>query len=190
MDKLLTVGLGNYPKEYENTRHNIGFNAIDLLSKELNIELTNNKFNGIYGYKTIGDKTVYLAKPYTFMNLSGEFIQPLMNYFKIEKSNLLVICDDVDTEFGKFRIRKSGSSGGQNGLKSIINHLGTEDFKRIRVGIGRPTNNQTMVSHVLAKFNEKEREILQKTLDFASKAVIEWIDTGDFERVISKYTKK
>ncbi|MDE7434127.1 MAG: aminoacyl-tRNA hydrolase, partial [Mycoplasmoidaceae bacterium] len=80
---------------------------------------------------------------------------------------------DVDTEFGKFRIRKSGSSGGQNGLKSIINHLGTEDFKRIRVGIGRPTNNQTMVSHVLAKFNEKEREILQKTLDFASKAVIE-----------------
>ncbi|MDE7433609.1 MAG: aminoacyl-tRNA hydrolase, partial [Mycoplasmoidaceae bacterium] len=76
MDKLLIVGLGNYPKEYENTRHNIGFNAIDLLSKELNIELTNNKFNGIYGYKTIGDKTVYLAKPYTFMNLSGEFIQP------------------------------------------------------------------------------------------------------------------
>lgn len=190
MDKILIVGLGNYPKEYDNTRHNVGFSLIDELSKLLDIPLTSTKFNGTFGYKNINDKTVYLAKPHTLMNLSGEFVRPMMDYFDIELDNLLVICDDVDTSFGSFRMRKSGSSGGQNGLKDIIRHLNSEDFKRIRIGIGRPTNGMSMVDHVLSKFNHTDRENLQKTNEFIAKIIKEWVDGTNFDKLMSKYNKK
>ncbi len=187
MDKILIVGLGNCPKEYTNTRHNVGFKVIDKLSDSLGIELSQSKFNGIYGSKNIGDKTIYLAKPYTLMNLSGEFIKPLMDYFKIDLDNLLVICDDVDTAFGNIRVRKLGSSGGQNGLKSIINRLSSENFKRIRVGIGRPTPPKSMVDHVLSKFNQEELSVLDKVTEKIKNLVIDWISDTDFEKLMSKY---
>ncbi len=190
MDKILIVGLGNYPKEYENTRHNVGFKLIDKLSEALKTGLHSEKFNGMYGSISINDKTIYLAKPYTLMNLSGDFIQPFMSYFKIDIDNLLVVCDDVDTEFGKMRVRKSGSSGGQNGLKSIIGRLNTENFKRIKIGIGRPDKNHSMVSHVLSKFNAEELKALDITIDRAINLLVEWINGVDFERLLSKYNQK
>ncbi len=187
MERILIVGLGNYPKEYNNTRHNVGFKTIDKLCESFNVELSLSKFNGKYGAFNVGDKTVYIAKPYTLMNLSGEFVQPFMDYFKISPENIIVICDDVDTTFGKMRVRKSGSSGGQNGLKNIINRIGTEDFKRIRIGIGRPKSPMTMIDHVLSKFTKQEQEILDKVTGNAKNLVSEWINGIDFEKLMSKY---
>lgn len=190
MEKLLIVGLGNYPKEYNHTRHNVGFMAIDKLSHELGIELNNEKFNGMFGYKNIGDYSVILAKPYTLMNLSGNFIQPLMDYYKIDINNLLVICDDVDTPFGSIRVKKNGSSGGQNGLKSIINRLNSQDFKRIKIGISRPTNGMSMADHVLSKFSNNELSILDKINTEIVNLTKKFINNESFDKIMSQFNKK
>lgn len=165
----LIVGLGNYGKEYENTRHNIGFKAIDLFAGKLGVELNNEKFKGVF-YK--GDGFI-LAKPLTYMNLSGEFVQPLAAFFKIEPQDILVIYDDMDLPIGELRFRIKGSSGGQNGIKNIINLMGTEDIPRLKIGIGRPQHGS--VDHVLGKFTAEEAKLFDAKKDDILKRIQDFI---------------
>ena len=153
----LIVGLGNPGKEYENTRHNIGFKAIDLFAKEHNLELNQEKFKGIY-CKT---QDFILAKPLTFMNLSGDFVQAISNFFKIKVEDILIIYDDMDLPIATLRYRKKGSSGGQNGMKDIMLKMGTESISRIKIGIGRP--KFVGRDHVLGQWNPEEIEALNKS---------------------------
>lgn len=167
----LIVGLGNPGKEYENTRHNIGFKAIDLIADKKGVSLNNEKFKGIF-YK--GDGYI-LAKPLTYMNLSGEFVQALTTFFKIDKKDILVIYDDMDLPCGDLRYRAKGSAGGQNGMKDIINKMASEEIQRLKIGIGRPQHGS--IDHVLGKFTPeelaaiklKEAEILNKVEEFLKK---------------------
>lgn len=176
---FLLVGLGNPGKEYCGTRHNIGFEAIDYIADKYNIELDRLKFKGIFGEGIINGKKVILLKPTTYMNLSGESIREVVNFYKISNEEIIVIYDDISLEVGRLRIREKGSAGGHNGIKSIIGNLGTDVFPRIKIGVGEPKGN--LVSHVLGKFNEEEIKVLRKSLIASSEAV---------EIIISKDTKE
>ena len=149
----LIIGLGNPGKEYENTRHNTGFMVLDRLSEKLNIEMTQNKFKGLYGKSKYKGEDVILLKPQTYMNLSGESVRQVMDFFKINQEDILVIYDDLDMPVGKLRLRQSGSAGGHNGVKSIIAHVGTQSFQRIRVGIDKHPRIK-VVDYVLGRFQK------------------------------------
>ena len=164
----LVVGLGNPGKEYEGTRHNIGFEAIDYLSDKYNIELNREKFKGVFGEGFIQGKKVILLKPTTYMNLSGESIREVVNFYKISNEEIIVIYDDISLEVGRIRIREKGSHGGHNGIKSIIANLGTDVFPRVKIGVGAPKGN--LVSHVLGKFSDEEVEILRESIKASSDA--------------------
>lgn len=166
---FLVVGLGNTGKEYDKTRHNIGFECVDYLSSKYNIELNRIKFKGIYGEGFINNKKVVLLKPTTFMNLSGESIREIVNFYKLEPEEIIVIYDDISLEVGKIRIREKGSAGGHNGIKSIIKNLSTEVFPRVKVGVGQPKGD--LVSHVLGKFSKEEEEILKESIQASAEAV-------------------
>lgn len=166
---FLIVGLGNPGKEYENTRHNIGFDAIDKIAGKYNIELNRIKFKGVFGEGFINGKKVILLKPTTYMNLSGESIREVINFYKISNEEVIVIYDDISLEVGRLRIREKGSHGGHNGIKSIIANLGSDVFPRVKIGVGAPKGN--LVSHVLGKFSEDEIEILRETIKASSDAV-------------------
>ncbi|MGY0373621.1 aminoacyl-tRNA hydrolase [Clostridium sp. JNZ J1-5] len=176
----LIVGLGNPGKEYEHTRHNVGFDIIDLIAEEYNIDLNRKKFKGIYGDGRIGSERVLILKPMTYMNLSGESIKEVLSFYKIPNENIILIYDDISLEVGRLRIREKGSAGGHNGIKSTIAHLGSDLFPRIKVGVGQPSGNN-LVSHVLGKFSEEDREKLSKTFKIASKAVESIITEGTVE---------
>lgn len=180
------AGLGNPEKKYEQTRHNVGFMVIDELSKRLNISLNESKFNGIYGIGHFSNEKILLIKPLTFMNLSGECIRPLLNYYNVPTEQLVVIYDDLDLPVGKIRLRMKGSAGGHNGMKSIIQHLGSEDFKRIRIGIGRPKHAMDIVDYVLGKFTEEEMHHIQHSVDRSASACEKWIHTP-FLEVMNEY---
>ena len=137
----LVIGLGNPEAEYSKTRHNMGFNTINKIAQQYNIEINKNKFQGLYESAVIEGKKVILVKPQTYMNLSGNCVKEIADFYKVQKEEILVIYDDMDIEPGKIKIRKKGSGGGHNGMKSIIQMLGTEEFPRIRIGIGRPEHN-------------------------------------------------
>lgn len=184
----LVVGLGNPGAEYRNTRHNVGFDVIDICEKNLNIGLTNSKFKGLYGFKKIGDEKIFLLKPLTYMNLSGECVAPLMKYYKIPVENLLVIYDDLDLQPGVIRLRQKGGHGGHNGMKSIIQHLGTEEFKRIRIGIGRPQPGTAVSDYVLGTFHPDERKLVDDSIIKASEAVQAWTEKS-FLNVMNDYNK-
>ena len=164
----LIVGLGNPGKEYEGTRHNIGFEAIDYLADKYNIELNREKFKGVFGEGIIKGKKVILLKPTTYMNLSGESIREVVNFYKISNEEIIVIYDDISLEVGRIRIREKGSHGGHNGIKSIIANLGTDVFPRVKIGVGAPKGN--LVSHVLGKFSDEEVEILRESIKASSDA--------------------
>ncbi|MCF0227816.1 MAG: aminoacyl-tRNA hydrolase [Malacoplasma sp.] len=186
----LVVGLGNYPKEYENTRHNVGFMVIDQWLKKHDIVLTENNFKGHYiKFKNQDDEDWIVAKPYTYMNLSGEFVRSLIDFYKIDVEDILIILDDVDLPVGTWRVKKTGSSGGQKGMQSIINLLAREDIKRIKIGIGRPTNGD-IVKWVTSKFSPEERKKVQpailKSVDFMD----ELMSGTDFEKAVSKFNAK
>ncbi|MDS0525308.1 aminoacyl-tRNA hydrolase [Clostridium sp. SHJSY1] len=159
---FLIVGLGNPGREYENTRHNIGFDAIDVIAKRYNIEVSRIKFKGVYGEGFIGSEKVMLLKPTTYMNLSGESVREVMDFYKLSKEQVLVIYDDISLEVGRLRIREKGSAGGHNGIKSIISHLGTDVFSRIKIGVGQPDGN--LVNHVLGNFSKEDRKYLDEVL--------------------------
>ncbi len=150
----LIVGLGNPGKEYDKTRHNVGFTALDYLAYDANITVGKIKFKGIYGDGMIAGEKCILLKPQTFMNLSGESVREACEYFKIEPNKVIVLYDDVDLEPGRVRIRPKGSAGGHNGIKSIIYQLVSEDFTRVRFGVGKAQHG--MVNHVLGRFSEED----------------------------------
>lgn len=166
---FLIVGLGNPGKEYDGTRHNIGFETIDYLSKKYNIDVNRTKFKGTFGEGFINNKKVVLLKPSTYMNLSGESIREAINFYKLENEEVLVIYDDISLEVGKIRIREKGSAGGHNGIKSIISNMSTDVFPRIKIGVGQPKGD--LVSHVLGKFSQEEINDLNEVIEVSSEAV-------------------
>lgn len=174
----LIVGLGNPEEEYSKTRHNMGFEVINELSKKYNIKVNKNKFNALYGTGTIGKEKVILVKPQTYMNLSGNSVKEFVDFYKISKEEILVIYDDMDIEPGKIKIRKKGSAGGHNGMKSIVSMLGTEEFTRIRIGIGRPEHNGDDINYVIGSIPEEEIPKLEEGVEKAKKAVIEILKNG------------
>lgn len=174
----LIVGLGNPEKDYSNTRHNMGFNTINKLAKQYEIEVTKSKFKGLYGTGMIEGEKVILLKPQTFMNLSGESIKEVLQFYKIEIEQLIVIYDDIDIEPGIIKIRKTGGPGTHNGMKSVVHELNTQNFKRIRVGIGMPEDKENLIEYVIGTIPEEDREKLEKGTDLAKEAVIEIIKSG------------
>ena len=169
----LIVGLGNPESDYGKTRHNMGFNTVNLLAKMYNIDITKTKFNSLYGNGMIHDEKVIVVKPQTFMNLSGEAVRDFSNYYKIETENILVIYDDIDLEPGRIRVRKSGSPGSHNGMKSVVNSLKTQDFPRVRVGIGKPQNGRNLIEYVIGAIDEVDIPKLEDGVKLAVKAIDE-----------------
>ncbi len=164
----LIVGLGNPGIEYNHTRHNVGFDVLDMISEKYNIHINRTKFKGMYGEGKIGNEKVILLKPSTYMNLSGDSVIEVVNFYKIPKENIIVIYDDISLEVGRIRIRQSGSAGGHNGIKSLILRLNSEIFPRIKVGVGGPKGD--LVSHVLGSFSKEDQEIVSETFKAAMDA--------------------
>ena len=181
----LIVGLGNPGKKYEGTRHNMGFMTIDLLSDLSQIDVDKEVFHGYMGRGKIFDQDVILFKPTTYMNLSGTAVSEVVNYFKIDIDDIIVICDDMAIDVGKIRLRPKGSSGGQKGLQNIIDNLKTEDFKRIRIGIGEP-DEYGAIDYVLGKPTKDEKPLIEEAIKLAVDAIKEAFKT-DFERAMSKF---
>ncbi|HHZ02160.1 MAG TPA: aminoacyl-tRNA hydrolase [Tissierellia bacterium] len=173
----LIVGLGNPGKEYAGTRHNAGYEVVELLAERLNVKLNKLKFNSVYGETFINGEKVLLVKPVTYMNRSGIAVSEIMNFYKIPIDKLIVIYDDIDIPLGTLRIRQKGSSGTHNGMKSIIKSIGSEEFPRIRVGIGR-NDNMDLADYVLQKFSSSERDEILSIIEKAAEAVIEVIETN------------
>ncbi|ABO48659.1 peptidyl-tRNA hydrolase [Desulforamulus reducens MI-1] len=183
----LIVGLGNPGTEYAKTRHNIGFMVIDRLADESRVSTEKNQHKAQICQITIGSEKVILAKPQTYMNLSGQSVVALMNWYKLSPDELFVITDDMDLPPGVLRIRKNGSAGGQRGLKNIIELLGTQQFPRMRVGIGRPEHGA--VDHVLGKISEAEAELINPAIQTAVEAVKVWVLEGT-QAAMNKFNQK
>lgn len=181
---FVIVGLGNPGREYNNTRHNIGFEAINYLAKMYSIDIDREKFKGVYGEGFIKNKKVILLKPTTYMNLSGESLKSIMDFYKLAEDEIIVIYDDISLPIGRFRIREKGSAGGHNGIKSIINHLGTNNFSRIKIGVGEPKGN--LVNHVLGKFSKADNEIISEILQAVAGATETMIE-DDIREAMNKY---
>ena len=180
----LIVGLGNPGKKYEHTRHNMGFDVVDLFSKLAQIDIDKDAFKGLVGRGKVFDEDVYLLKPQTFMNLSGESVREIVSYFKIPKEDIIVIYDDLDLEPGKIRLRLSGSSGGHRGIQNIIEQLGTEYIKRIRIGIGKPTYDT--IDYVLGKPLKEEQVLIDEAIKKAVDALKE-ILKNNFDSAMNKF---
>ena len=174
----LIVGLGNPEPEYSNTRHNMGFDTINALADEYKININKNKFNSLYGTGNINDEKVILLKPQTLMNLSGIAIRDFKNYYKLNNNEIIVIYDDIDIEKGMIKIKKSGSAGTHNGMKSVINELATEEFARIRIGTGKPVYKHELINYVLEKLSEDERKLLELGITNAKEATKEILKNG------------
>lgn len=174
----LIVGLGNPGKQYAKTRHNIGFMIIDYLAEQLGINVDKIKFKSIIGEGHVGSEKVVLAKPQTYMNLSGEAVLDMAQWYKISPEDILVIYDDMDLPAGKLRLRIRGSAGGHNGMKSIIYLLQTDKFPRLRVGIGRPDANMESANFVLGKFTDKEAELVSQAVKKSGEAVLKVFESG------------
>lgn len=182
------VGLGNPGKKYDNTRHNIGFEALDYIADKEGISINTGKHKALIGTGYMGGEKVLLVKPQTFMNLSGESLRPIMDFYKLDLSDILVIYDDISLEPGMLRLRTKGSAGGHNGMKSIIKHLGGDTFPRIRVGIGGEKHpGQDLADYVLGHFKDDEKELLAESLDKAEKAA-ELFAQDEFAEAMNKYS--
>lgn len=183
------VGLGNPSMEYVGTRHNVGFETIDRLADRLGISMDTHKHKAVSGQGRIGAEKVLLVKPQTYMNLSGESVGAIMSYYKVDSSDLIVVSDDIDLPPGTLRIRMRGSAGGHNGLKNIMLHLHTEEFPRIRVGVGSKRPGQDLASHVLSHFPKEEQEIMAEAMDHACEA-IELMVQGEENKAMNLYNSK
>ena len=177
-DTYVIIGLGNPGKEYENTRHNMGFRAIDVLSSDENIEISRNKFHALIGRGRIAGKKVILVKPQTYMNRSGQAVREAAMYFDVPSQNLIVIYDDIDLPTGSIRIRKSGGAGTHNGMKSVVEQLGTKDFVRIRIGVGGAEDGEDLVDRVIGKVPKAEQELLDEAAVEAARAAKDIITDG------------
>lgn len=186
----LVVGLGNPGREYEATRHNMGFDTIDHLVEDYNVPQGGVKFNAMYGKGRIGGQPVILMKPLSYMNLSGGPIREMANYFKINpETEMVVIYDDIDLDPGQLRIRKKGSAGGHNGIKHIIQQLGTQNFVRIKVGVGAKPKGWDLADYVLGRFDKDDRALVEEAQERACKAV-ELILTDSVDAAMNEYNKK
>lgn len=180
------IGLGNPGRKYEKTRHNIGFMVIDRLSSDLGIELSQNKFKCSYGAGYVNGEKVMLVKPQTFMNLSGEGVRPLLDYYKIDVEDILVLYDDLDLPVGRLRLRQKGSGGGHNGIKSLNQHLATDKYKRIRIGIDRPEPGGSITGYVLGIFPKAEAGMIDKVTARSAEASADFV-TVPFQDVMTEY---
>ena len=181
-ENWLIVGLGNPGGKYEKTRHNCGFRAIDIIAHTLNCKIDKGKFQGLYGAATFAGKKVYLLKPQTFMNLSGKSVLQMSSYFNIPPQRIIVLFDDISLPPGRLRIRNDGSAGGHNGIKSIISELGSQDFPRVKIGVGaKPNPEQDLADWVLSTFTSSEEKALQTSLQNGAKAALCIIEHGVYE---------
>ncbi len=181
----LIVGLGNPGKEYYNTRHNIGFDVIDNYLNENNLTLEKSKFNGLYTQTIINGEKVIFLEPQKYMNLSGEVVKKYVDFFKINIEDILIIHDDLDQELGKIKLKQNSSSGGHNGIKNIELHLGTKDYKRLKIGISNNKNVDTK-DYVLGKINKEDRGIIDKSIKISSNIIDDFIKM-DFSELMNKY---
>ena len=180
------IGLGNPGIKYAGTRHNIGFDAVTAIADKYNLYITNRKFKGMCADCYIGGEKVILVQPQTFMNLSGECVREVADFYKLNPDEIIIICDDINLDTGRIRIRKKGSAGGHNGLKNIILHLGTEEFPRIRVGAGEKPSDWDQVDFVLGRFPKDEEPIIREALSNVVSAVEAWVTDG-IDTTMNKY---
>ena len=185
----LIVGLGNPTDKYEGTRHNVGFEVIDRLVDKYGIGLDTVKHKGIYGKGKIEGETVILLKPMTYMNLSGESVSAVAAYYKIEPEDIIVIYDDINLDVGRLRVRGKGSAGGHNGIKNIIAHLHTEEFPRVRVGVGMKPPKTDLVDYVLSRFSKEEQEKMDEGYDRAVGAAALLV-MEELEQAMNEYNGK
>ncbi|MDE6388259.1 MAG: aminoacyl-tRNA hydrolase [Lachnospiraceae bacterium] len=186
----IIVGLGNPDRQYQNTRHNIGFDVVDVIASKNNIAVGERKHKALIGKGFVGGEKVVLVKPQTYMNLSGESVREVIDFYKIdEKSELIVISDDVSLDVGQIRIRKKGSAGGHNGLKNIILHLGHDEFQRVKMGVGEKPRGYDLADYVLGHFTKEEREIMDESAKRAADAVGIMI-TDSADAAMNLYNKK
>lgn len=187
---IIIAGLGNPTKEYAGTRHNIGFDVIDVIAKEHGIDVIEKKHRALIGKGYVEGQKVILAKPQTYMNLSGESIRELADYYKIDPSSgLIVLYDDISLETGQLRIRKKGSAGGHNGIKSIISCLGSDEFLRIKIGVGGKPENYELADYVLGRFSREERGIMEQAALKAADAA-GYMVKGETDAAMNLYNKK
>lgn len=184
----LIAALGNPGKEYQNTRHNAGFRFIDEYAKNKGITIDKEKFEGLYTTFNYNDEKIILLKPQKFMNLSGEVIKKFMDFYKIEKENILVICDDLDTEAGHLKLKYKGSSGGHNGLKNIENNIHTNEYKRVKIGISK-NNNEDKIDYVIGKISKEELNKINSVNKYAEELINDYL-TMNFDNVMNKYNSK
>ncbi|SMP10892.1 peptidyl-tRNA hydrolase, PTH1 family [Desulfurobacterium pacificum] len=181
----LIVGLGNPGKEYENTRHNVGWMIIDRVCEKLSCSDFREKFKGLIAeWRNEEGEKVFFLKPLTYMNRSGESVKEVANFFKINPAEILVIYDDLDLPLGKLRIRLKGSSGGHRGVKSVEEHLKTNEFPRLRIGIGRPATKEEVVNYVLSPFRKEELSTVEKVIERASDCVLKVLESGNITNKI------
>ncbi len=185
----IIVGLGNPTREYVGTRHNIGFDVITHLSDNFNIPLNMKKHKALCGSGFIGGEKVILAQPQTYMNLSGESVRELADFYKVPSEQIIIIYDDISLDVGQLRLRAKGSAGGHNGIKSIISHLGTQEFPRIKVGVGNKPANWDLADYVLGRFPKEEEPIMRGALKRAADACEDLISKG-MEYAMNQYNKK
>ncbi|GKH01828.1 MULTISPECIES: aminoacyl-tRNA hydrolase [Hungatella] len=185
----LIAGLGNPTREYEKTRHNVGFETIDILADKAGTTVTEKKHKALYGKGYIGGQKVILAKPQTYMNLSGESIREIADFYKIEPENIIILCDDINLSEGQLRIRLKGSAGGHNGLKNIISHLGTQEFPRIRIGVGEKPRGMDLADYVLGRFPKEQQAVMEEAYRDAADAACMMIEEGA-DAAMNHYNRK
>ncbi|MBQ8803032.1 MAG: aminoacyl-tRNA hydrolase [Tyzzerella sp.] len=186
----IIVGLGNPAKEYEGTRHNVGFDVIDAIADKYNISVTERKHRAFCGKGLVAGQRVILVKPQTYMNLSGESVRSVLDFYKVdEETELIVIFDDVSLDVGQLRIRKKGSAGGHNGIKNIIQHLGHNVFQRIKVGVGEKPKEYDLADYVLGHFSKEDKERMADGYKRAVEAV-EMLVMGDIDGAMNEFNKK
>jgi len=172
------IGLGNPGREYAGTRHNVGFDAVTALADKYDLRIKDRKFKALVSDGIIEGQRIILVHPQTYMNLSGESVKAVADYYRLEPEDLIIVCDDINLDIGRLRIRKKGSAGGHNGLKSIISELGTDAFPRIRIGVGGKPEGWDLAKHVLGRFSEDDDKIIRDMLKEAAGALETWLKDG------------
>ena len=185
----LIVGLGNPGREYEHTRHNAGFDAIDVLAGKLGADVKEKKHKGLCGKGMIAGEKVILLKPQTYMNLSGESVRAAADFYKIDAEHMIVLYDDIDLDVGKLRVRAKGSAGGHNGIKNIIAHMGTQEFPRVRIGVGAKPDRMDLADYVLGRFSQVERPVMEDAFEEAAEAAIAVVEDG-IDAAMNRFNRK
>ncbi len=187
----LIVGLGNPDDKYKNTFHNLGFMCIDKVAKQLNIEFNKTKYKALIAECKINGQKVILAKPQTYMNLSGESVSELVSFYKIDHKDLIVVYDDYDLNMGSLRIRESGSAGTHNGMRNIVEKLGATDFARVRVGFKPLENLQIpLINYVLSGISEQDKQVIEQALTLGAKALYDFANAKDIQQIMQSYNKR